>query len=172
MEDIAVSFRSRGAAYQASSLLTSDRLATPEKTVVVGRCVIVETANKGKQAKATGELMNVEDQALAGAGKPRIVQSTYSIELQLSVTDAGALWAAAVEKGLGSPGATLDDLCDVLGPREDPDLSACLAMLTAPTAIPGCSLHDFEITRNRGNRAVKTAANDLATLRVGLGASA
>ena len=109
---------------------------------------------------------------LAGAGKPRIVQSTYSVELRLSVTDTGALWAAAVEKGLDAPGATLDDLCEVLGPREDPDLSACLAMLTAPTTIAGCTLHDFEITRDRGNGSVKTAANDLAALRVGLGASA
>src|SRR4051794_4782318 len=116
--------------------------------------------------------MSAKTKPLAQAATQSLGQSTFAVELCLSVTDTGALWSAAVEKGLGSPGATLDDLVDVLGPREDPDLSACLVMLTAPAAIPGCRLRDFNITRQSGKSAFKAAANDPAALRARLDASA
>lgn len=70
---------------------------------------------------------------------------SFTVTLTLNVEDAHALWAAAAEKALQAPGMTLSDVLDTLGPREDPSIADCIAMLTAPTAIAGCALDDFSI---------------------------
>jgi hypothetical protein len=115
--------------------------------------------------------MRVKEGALDIPSTPRLVESSFTIELSLSVADGQALWAAAAEFGLAAPGATFEDVCDSIGPRDDPDLPACLAMLTAPRAIGGCQLHDFEIVEHKGG-AFKAAANDLAAARAGIDVSA
>jgi hypothetical protein len=79
------------------------------------------------------------------ASLPPRGQLAYRIELSLTVADASALWSAALDRALAQPGAAYDDAIEVLGPSEDPDLSACLAMLTAPAAVAGCSLDDYEV---------------------------
>ncbi len=69
----------------------------------------------------------------------------YRVTLTLSVADAQALWTAAAERALQAPGMTLGDVLDTLGPREDPSIADCIAMLAVPNAIPGCSLEDARI---------------------------
>ena len=69
---------------------------------------------------------------------------TYSVTLTLNVADGTALWAAAAERGLAS-GMTLDAVLDTIGPREDPAIADCIAMLAAPQALAGCVLEDFKV---------------------------
>ena len=71
----------------------------------------------------------------------------YRISVTLSVGNVGRLWAAAAAKALGMPDMTLEDVLDLLGPREDPEIAECLAMLTAPAAVAGCALGDFSVER-------------------------
>ena len=91
-------------------------------------------------------------------------QPAFRIELSLTVADAAALWSAALDRALAQPGADYDDVIEVLGPSEDPDLAACLAMLTAPSAIPGCNLDDFELVPVQAVPA-QAPANDLQLAR-------
>lgn len=72
-------------------------------------------------------------------------QPTYRINLTLAVTDADALWLAAMAKGLQTPGMDVDAIMEVLGPREDPSIADCIAMLTAPGVMPGCAVSDYWI---------------------------
>lgn len=71
--------------------------------------------------------------------------TSFSVTLTLSVEDAGALWTAAAERALAMPGMTLANVLDTLGPREDPSVADCIAMLAAPQAIAGCALDDFKV---------------------------
>jgi hypothetical protein len=70
----------------------------------------------------------------------------FKLTISLSVADAARLWSAAAERGLAAPGATLDDVLDVIGPREDPAIAECLAMLAAPAAVAGCLLDGFDVS--------------------------
>ncbi|NYT42119.1 hypothetical protein HZY97_15215 [Sphingomonas sp. R-74633] len=74
--------------------------------------------------------------------------SSYSVSLTLSVTDARALWSAAADRALAAPGMTLADVLDTIGPREDPSIADCIAMLTGPAAIAGCAIEAFDIVEN------------------------
>lgn len=67
------------------------------------------------------------------------------ISLVLSVQDSEALWDAAAIKGLSAPGMRLSDIIDVIGPREDPAIAECVAMLAQPAQMAGCSLERFDI---------------------------
>lgn len=69
----------------------------------------------------------------------------YSVTLTLTVTDPQLLWDAASCKLRSVPGMMLDDIVDVIGPREDPAVADCVAALSAPTAMPGCALEDFSV---------------------------
>jgi hypothetical protein len=69
----------------------------------------------------------------------------FTVTLTLNVEDAHALWSAAADKALQA-GMTLSDVLDTIGPREDPSIADCLAMLTAPSAIAGCMLDDFDVS--------------------------
>lgn len=91
----------------------------------------------------------------------------FQVTLTLSVRDATALWLAAAKRGLLSQGATLDDVVDVIGPREDPSIEDCIAMLVAPGAVPGCTLRNFEVAE-RGRRFPRAliADNDERPARV------
>lgn len=72
-------------------------------------------------------------------------QPTYRVHFTLAVTDPEALWRTAFDTGLQSPGMDVEALVDMLGPREDPAIGACIALLTAPRAMPGCSIPDYWI---------------------------
>ncbi len=69
----------------------------------------------------------------------------FTISLTLSVADAGALWCAAAGKGLTQPGARIADVLDTIGPREDPSIADCLAMLALPGDLPGCLLDSLDV---------------------------
>ncbi|WP_052507856.1 hypothetical protein [Sphingomonas hengshuiensis] len=71
--------------------------------------------------------------------------AAYTVTVALVVEDAGLLWAAAAERAMAAPGATLADVLDTIGPREDPAIAECIAMLTAPRAIPGCGMDSFTV---------------------------
>jgi hypothetical protein len=70
---------------------------------------------------------------------------SFTVTLTLNVEDARALWGAAAEKAMRAPGTTLADVLDTIGPREDPSIADCIAMLAAPAAIAGCALEDFSV---------------------------
>ncbi|WP_025560614.1 hypothetical protein [Sphingomonas sp. UNC305MFCol5.2] len=88
---------------------------------------------------------------------------SFTVTLTLNVEDVRALWSAAAEKALQAPGMTLSDVLDTLGPREDPSIADCIAMLTAPAAIAGCALDDFSI---RTAPAAVTVPGELIQLPV------
>lgn len=67
------------------------------------------------------------------------------ITLGLSVHDREALWDAAAAKGLLAPGMRLSDVIDVIGPREDPAIVECIAMLAQPPSMPGCEFQSFDL---------------------------
>lgn len=72
-------------------------------------------------------------------------QPEYRVNLTLAVVDPQALWAAAAAKLLSAPDMILSDVIDVIGPREDPSIIDCLAMMAKPAAVAGCMLDDFWI---------------------------
>ncbi|WP_380874008.1 hypothetical protein [Sphingomonas sp. DBB INV C78] len=57
--------------------------------------------------------------------------------------DVTALWNAAARRCAETPGLTLADIEDMIGPREDPSVEDCLTMLTLPSSIAGCHMVDF-----------------------------
>lgn len=73
----------------------------------------------------------------------------FTVTLTLTVEDVRALWSAAAERALAAPGMTLGDALDTLGPREDPSVADCIAMLAAPARIAGCELDGFEVLERR-----------------------
>lgn len=76
------------------------------------------------------------------------VSSGFTVSLTLKVEDARALWAAAADRALAAPGMTLADVLDTIGPREDPAIAECIAMLTAPVALPGCVLDGYDVAES------------------------
>lgn len=75
-----------------------------------------------------------------GASELREVDVT----VRLSVNDTGALWAAAAAKAL-SAGMTIDEIAETIGPREDPSVVDCIALLCEPAGLPGCAIEDFTV---------------------------
>lgn len=73
---------------------------------------------------------------------------SYTVSLTLTVDDVRALWSAAADRALAAPGMTLADVLDTIGPREDPAIAECIAMLTAPAALPGCSLQSYDVVED------------------------
>lgn len=73
---------------------------------------------------------------------------SFTVSLTLTVDDARALWSAAADRALAAPGMTLADVLDTIGPREDPAIAECIAMLAGPAKIAGCDLDAFEVLPN------------------------
>ena len=61
-------------------------------------------------------------------GNSPAATNSYTVTLTLNVEDAQALWTAAADKAL------------------DPAIMDCIAMLTAPGAIAGCALDNFDVS--------------------------
>lgn len=78
-------------------------------------------------------------------GYGSVASGSFTVSLTLKVEDVRALWAAAADRALAAPGMTLADVLDTIGPREDPSIAECIAMLTAPAALPGCALDAYEV---------------------------
>jgi hypothetical protein len=73
---------------------------------------------------------------------------SFTVALTLTVADARALWSAAADRALAAPGMTLADVLDTIGPREDPSIADCIALLTGPAAIAGCTVDEFDVLEN------------------------
>lgn len=71
------------------------------------------------------------------------------ITLTFTVQDRELLWDAAAVIGLSAAGMCLSDVIDVIGPREDPAVAECIAMLAQPASMPGCGLEGFEAELTR-----------------------
>jgi hypothetical protein len=84
-----------------------------------------------------------------GSEAPR----SFTVSLTLTVDDARALWAAAADRALAAPGMGLADVLDTIGPREDPSIADCIAMLTSPTAIAGCALDSYDVVEAQDDLA-------------------
>ncbi len=98
--------------------------------------------------------MDLENAALDQVGMLGVTarpQPAFRISLTLAVSDVQALWTAAAAKMLCASGMTLDDVLDVIGPREDPAISECVAAIANPAVMPGCVLDDFWIDGLRGH---------------------
>lgn len=80
-----------------------------------------------------------------GAADRLVSPQIFSINITLEVNNGAALWAAAVDRGMSTPFATVADIVDVIGPQDDPDLGDCLAMLLLPTTAEGCIVQGFTI---------------------------
>ncbi|MDT8758485.1 hypothetical protein MZO42_07230 [Sphingomonas psychrotolerans] len=78
-------------------------------------------------------------------GNSPATTGSYTVTLTLNVEDSQALWTAAADKALQA-GMALSDVLDTIGPREDPAIMDCIAMLTAPGAIAGCALDEFDVS--------------------------
>lgn len=71
--------------------------------------------------------------------------ANFTVTVTLRVDDAERLWAAAAERAFASPGMTIADVLDTIGPREDPSIADCIAMLAAPGDMGGCQLDSFAV---------------------------
>ncbi len=103
------------------------------------------TGKEGQSIMQGREIENQNGSAMA-----------YHVSFTLGVADLGALWNAAAERALQAPGMTLADVLDTIGPREDPSIADCIAMLTAPVGLPGCAVDGFavrEVPAARGGSA-------------------
>jgi hypothetical protein len=70
------------------------------------------------------------------------------LSLTLSVDDPGALWNAAMQCcAQGPDGMTLDDIIEMIGPREDPSVEDCIKMLALSSSFSGCAMTDIDTGR-------------------------
>lgn len=69
----------------------------------------------------------------------------FQYTLDIVVQDAEQLWISAAARCSSFGGMDDEDIEDVIGPRQDPDIAACLSMLMAPSAVAGCQAIDFAI---------------------------
>lgn len=75
------------------------------------------------------------------------MKPVYLVSLTLSLEDAAALWSAAAATAMAAPGMTIDDVVDTIGPREDPSIEDCIAMLAQPGRFSGCAVTAMECVR-------------------------
>lgn len=78
------------------------------------------------------------------------VGDRFRVRFDLVVTDSRALWYAAARVAFRQPGVTAAEIEDVLGPVDDPMVPECVAMLTAPDAMPGCMPLGFSVATVAG----------------------
>lgn len=65
-----------------------------------------------------------------------------------------------------SPGMTLSDVLDTIGPREDPSIADCIAMLAGPTPVAGCTLQEFEVAEAQERRAIELPIRVIQTAEI------
>jgi|GEM_PF-3132627 len=82
----------------------------------------------------------------AGRGAATEIKSQrYDVMICVSVNEAQRLWRAAAAYALTYENCSDLDVEDMLGPMEDPSVSACLTMLIGPRDIPGCLFESFAL---------------------------
>lgn len=75
----------------------------------------------------------------------RVTSDSYEVVMRLSVEDSALLWRAAAARAFTCMECTDLDVEDMLGPREDPSVADCLAMLVGPHDLDGCRFDAFSI---------------------------
>ena len=73
--------------------------------------------------------------------------------LTLSVEDAHRLWDAAAAHAARGGWMEPEDVIATIGPREDPRIADCVAMLAVPPRLDGCTLEDVSITAHASRQA-------------------
>ncbi len=61
----------------------------------------------------------------------------YVFTIHVSVDDAGLLWRAAAAHLLSSGIRGEEEVIELIGPREDPEIAECLGLLLGPRQLPG-----------------------------------
>tara|TARA_R110000782_G_scaffold268047_4_gene364062 strand:- start:4525 stop:4944 length:420 start_codon:yes stop_codon:yes gene_type:complete len=74
-----------------------------------------------------------------------ITSGSYEVVMRLSVEDSVLLWRAAAARAFTCMECTDLDVEDMFGPREDPSVADCLAMLIGPHDLDGCRFDAFSI---------------------------
>lgn len=74
-----------------------------------------------------------------------MVKTGYQVTLSLTVDDPTALWTAAATLAMASPGMTMRDVTETLGPVDAPQLDDCLAMLLQPERFVGCAVQSLAV---------------------------
>lgn len=79
-------------------------------------------------------------------------QPEYRVTLTLAVVDPHALWTMAAARLIASSTMTVQDVIDVIGPRDDPSVADCIAAVARPEPMAGCTFDDFWVDglRERG----------------------
>jgi hypothetical protein len=93
-------------------------------------------------------------------------RTNYEFSLYLGVDDPARLYEAAraqyfqEDYASVATGPVEDDIKDLLGTREEPDIEACLMMLLDPGMLPGCSIYQHTVEGEGGLRT-RLAADGL-----------
>lgn len=88
---------------------------------------------------------------------------TFEVVVRISVDHVGALWNAAMTAAVEIHGMDIEDAIDTIGPREDPAIADCIALLAAPSPVSGCTLESFDVIP--ASVPVSTAMFDIPALR-------
>ncbi len=75
------------------------------------------------------------------------MKSGYLLSLSLAIDDPAPLWDAAATLAMESPGMTMEDVADTIGPRAAPNIEDCLTLLLQPERFKGCALKSLDIAR-------------------------
>jgi len=89
--------------------------------------------------RETQLLKNDPDRRVWGTG----TQPEFRVSVTLTLTDATCLWNAARARLLAAPGGCEEMVEETIGPMEAPQLADCVALLCAPSLVPGCSVDDY-----------------------------
>lgn len=69
----------------------------------------------------------------------------YELTLRITVEDAGLLWRRAAAHLLTYYAASESLIEETIGPREDPDIADCLALLLGPRPLDGAHVEAISL---------------------------
>ena len=103
---------------------------------------------------------------------PLSIDSVYDLRCQLRIDDVSALWDAASTKAMTYPDMTSETVVEMIGPREDPEITECLLLLLQPS-IAGCEVVALNCAAGTAAGAilVPTAETKQRTANLAIGAA-
>lgn len=90
--------------------------------------------------------MNILGDSAAESNATADQAALHQFTLRFSVEDRTALWDAAARQCAETAGLDHEEICEMIGPREDPQVEDCLMLLLAPSRIAGCRVEDIELS--------------------------
>lgn len=110
-------------------------------------------------------MMRRPNKRVGRGAETEVISNHYDIIMRVSVDEAQRLWRAAAAYALTFADCNDLDVEDMLGPMEDPSVSACLSMLLGPRDLPGCLFESFvlvpvDTAAGQVNRAEARQARD------------